>query len=354
MIALSELENILDFYKCPCKAIGAREGGGFTDYFLQPINGTTINKLQARVNDFCLATGQAVSIAFENMTLIFRVKDAEQQKVYNFFDYSNNLERKAGQLVIGINPRGEYVQYNLFDMPHLLVAGATGSGKSVFLHNAVVSLAINNNISFTLIDLKRVELSIYRGLHFIDELVTDAARAEYVLRCEVNEMNARYELMERYGARNYKNLPPEKALKARVIVIDELADLMLNRETRKSVENSIVRIAQLGRAAGCHLILATQRPSTNVITGLIKANVPCQLAFMTANAIDSRVIGCKGAENLSGRGDGLLNIAGHKELERVQSFYIDDDTLQQFVDGVKSKQEPPKQVKKGFFQRLFG
>ena len=354
MIALSELENILDFYKCPCKAVGVREGGGFTDYFLQPINGTTINKLQSRVNDFCLATGQAVSIAFENMTLIFRVKDAEQQKVYNFFDYSNNLERKAGQIAIGINPRGEYVQYNLFTMPHLLVAGATGSGKSVFLHNAVVSLAINNNVSFTLIDLKRVELSIYKGLHFIDELVTDAARAEYVLRCEVNEMNARYELMERYGARNYKNLPPEKALKARVIVIDELADLMLNRETRKSVENSIVRIAQLGRAAGCHLILATQRPSTNVITGLIKANVPCQLAFMTANAIDSRVIGCKGAENLSGRGDGLLSIAGRKELERVQSFYIDDDTLQQFVDGVKSQQTPPKQTKKGFFERLFG
>ena len=86
MLALSELENILDFYKCPCKAVGVREGGGFIDYFLQPINGTTINKLQARVNDFCIATGQAVTIALENMTLIFRVKDAEQQKIYNFFD----------------------------------------------------------------------------------------------------------------------------------------------------------------------------------------------------------------------------------------------------------------------------
>ena len=355
MIALSELENILDFYKCPCKAVGVREGGGFTDYFLQPINGTTLNKLNARVNDFMVATGQAVSIAFENMQIIFRVRDSEQQKIYNYFDYSHHLERKAGQLAIGINPRGEYVQYNLFDMPHLLVAGATGSGKSVFLHNAIISLGQDDNICFTLIDLKRVELSIYNGLNKVDgEVITDAARAEYVLRCEVHEMGARYELMERYGVRNYKQLPPEKALKARIIVIDELADLMLNRETRKSVENSIVRIAQLGRAAGCHLILATQRPSTNVITGLIKANIPCQLAFMTANSIDSRVIGCKGAENLSGRGDGLLNIAGHKELERVQAFYIDDDTLQQFVDEVKSQQAPPKQIKTGFFKRLFG
>lgn len=355
MLALSQLEEILDFYKCPCKAVGAREGGGFTDYFLQPMNGTTINKLQARVNDFCLATGQAVSIAFENMCLIFRVREASQ-KTYNYFDYSNNLKREAGNIAFGINPRGEYVQHNLFTMPHLLVAGATGSGKSVFLHDAIISLAYCNNVSIRLIDLKRVELSIYNGLHFVDgETVTDAEQAEYILRVEVNEMLARYELMERYGVRNYKELPPEKALKARVIVIDELADLMLNRDTRKSVENSIVRIAQLGRAAGCHLILATQRPSTNVITGLIKANIPCKLAFMTSSAIDSRVIGCKGAENLSGRGDGLLSIAGAKELERVQAFFISSETLEQWIEGVREMQPKQQQPRRaGFFKRLFG
>jgi S-DNA-T family DNA segregation ATPase FtsK/SpoIIIE len=357
MLALSQLEEILDFYKCPCKAVGVREGGGFVDYILNLGKGATINKLQSRVNEISAALGQVVSIAFENLQIILRVKE-DSQNVYNYFEYSNNLERKAGQLAIGINPRGEYVQYNLFDMPHLLVAGATGSGKSVFLHNAIISLGQNDNVCFTLIDLKKVELSIYNGLNKVDgEVVTDAARAEYVLRCEVHEMTARYELMERYGVRNYKQLPPEKALKARIIVIDELADLMLNRETRKSVENSIVRIAQLGRAAGCHLILATQRPSTNVITGLIKANIPCQLAFMTANPIDSRVIGCKGAENLSGRGDGLLNIAGHKELERVQAFYISDEDLQKFVDMVRTQQPPqPPTTPKifGFIKRLFG
>lgn len=355
MIDNATIEEILMFYKCPCKVANVRTGGGFIDYFLQPLNGTTLNKLNARVNDFCAATGQAVSIAFENMCIIFRMKDNTSQTIYNYFDYSNNLEHTEGMIAFGINPRGEYVQHNLFTMPHLLVAGATGAGKSVFLHNAIVSLAINNHVEFTLIDLKRVELSIYNGLHFVDEIVTDAARAEYILRCELHEMSARYELMERYGVRNYKQLPPEKALKARVIIIDELADLMLNRETRKSIENSIVRIAQLGRACGMHLILATQRPSTNVITGLIKANIPCQLSFMTANATDSRVIGCKGAEHLNGKGDGLLHIAGQQELERVQAFYLSDDWLNNFIDGVKERQPKTQQkTKQGFFKRLFG
>ena len=359
MIEKSLLEEVLQFYNCPCNVIDTRTGGGFVDYFLQPLKGTTINKLQARVNDFTVAIGEAVTIALENMCIIFRVKDSEQAQVYNYFDYSGNLERVAGNMAIGINPRGEFVQYNLFDMPHLLVAGATGSGKSVFLHNAIISLAYCNHVSMRLIDLKRVELSQYNGCNFVDgDVITDAARAEYVLRCEVNEMNERYKLMERYGVRNYKNLPDDVSLKARVIIIDELADLMLNRETRKSVENSIVRIAQLGRAAGCHLILATQRPSTNVITGLIKANIPCKLAFMTANSTDSRVIGCKGAENLNGRGDGLLSIAGHKELERVQSFYISDDLIEKWVEKVKEYQPPKtndilKPKRKGFLSRLF-
>ena len=354
MLALSQIEDVLQFYKCPCKALGAREGGGYIDYILSPLNSTTINKLQSRVNDLSVALGQAVSINIENLQIILRTRDTEQNKIYDYFDYYNNKRNESGFIAFGINPRGEYVQYNLYDMPHLLVAGATGSGKSVFIHDAVVSLMSGGNVGFTLIDLKRVELSIYNGLNCLTRpVVTDAGAAAAVLESEVAEMSARYKLMERYGVRNYKQLPPEKALKARVIVIDELADLMLNRETRKSVENSIVRIAQLGRAAGCHLILATQRPSTNVITGLIKANIPCKIAFMTSSSIDSRVIGCKGAENLSGRGDALLSIAGQKELERLQAFYIDNDTLQAFIDGVKARQTPPKQ-KTRFFKRLFG
>lgn len=357
MIDNKLLEDVLQFYNCPCSVVGSRSGGGFCDFYLAPLKGTTINKLQARVNDFTLAIGQAVTIAFENMQLIFRIKDTEQRAIYNFFDYSNNLKKEAGQVAFGINPRGGFVQHNLFTMPHLLVAGATGSGKSVFLHNAIISLAMGGGVTFTLIDLKRVELSIYNGLHFVDgEVITDAESAQKRLEWEVAEMSNRYKLMERCNVRNYKDLPENHRLTARVIVIDELADLMLNRETRKSVENSIVRIAQLGRAAGCHLILATQRPSTNVITGLIKANVPCKLAFMTANATDSRVIGCKGAEHLNGRGDGLLSIAGCKELERIQGFYISDEQLNTTIEQVKQAQpqRKPQTRRGGFLSRLFG
>lgn len=351
MIDKITLENILNFYKCPCLVADTRTGGGYIDFVLSPQNGTTINKLQSRVNDLSIALGKAVTIAIENLKIILRVKDAEQA-TFDYFKYCGNKKDVAGQLAIGINPRGQFVQYNLFDMPHLLVAGATGSGKSVFLHDAIISLACGNHVSFTLIDLKRVELSVYNGLSCVDgDVITDAEQAQKRLLFEVAEMENRYKIMERYGVRNYKDLPSDKALKARVIVIDELADLMLNKSTRRSVENSIVRIAQLGRASGIHLILATQRPSTDVITGLIKANMPCRIAFMVSSAVDARVIGCKGAESLNGKGDALLSIAGHKELERVQAFYIDNKTLIDFVSQVKERQRP--QRKKGFFERLF-
>jgi len=342
MIENKTIEDVLQFYKCPCQVTGSRTGGGFCDYYLTPVNGTTINKIGARIQDISTALGQAATLALENLSIILRVNDG-QQRIYKYFEYSHNKIDKAGQIAFGINPRGEFVQYNLFDMPHLLVAGATGSGKSVFLHNVILDIARGNNAVLTLIDLKRVELSIYNGCNFVDgSVITDAQSAQKRLEFEVSEMNERYKIMERCGVRNYKDLPQNKALAARVIIIDELADLMLNRETRKSVENSIVRIAQLGRAAGCHLILATQRPSTDVITGLIKANIPCKLAFMTSSAIDSRVIGVKGAENLNGRGDALLSIAGKKELERVQAFYISDNELSDFITQVKAQQNPKK------------
>ena len=233
-------------------------------------------------------------------------------------------------------------------MPHLLVAGSTGSGKSVFLHDAIISLSTCGGVCFRLIDLKRVELSIYNGCGFmVSDCVTDAAEAEKALQEEVAEMGARYKLMERQHVNHYTQL--KKPVAARVIVIDELADLMLNRTTRKNVELSIVRIAQLGRAAGVHLILATQRPSREVITGLIKANMPAKIAFKTASAIDSRVIGASGAENLSGKGDALFINTG-REPQRVQAFYFQTYTPQDFAAGIR--QRCP--AKKGIIKRLFG
>ena len=345
-----QVQDVLSFYNCPCNVLTIRNAGNFTDYFLQPINGTTIKKLQSRAADFSLVIGRAVSIAIENGSLLFRVAN-ENRSFYDFFSYAGNLEKRAGNIAIGINPAGCFVSDNLFSMPHLLVAGATGAGKSVFMHNAIISLATNGGACFRLIDLKRVELSIYNGCPFmVSDCVTDAKQAEIALFNEVLEMENRYKLMEKERVNNYKQL--KKPLLARVIVIDELADLMLNRDTRKSVENSIVRIAQLGRAAGMHLIVATQRPDTKVITGLIKANIPSRIAFTTSSAIDSRVIGVKGAENLTGRGDGIFQTTG-KEPQRFQGFYFESYQPIDFINLVKQNSKPAQTKRRGFLGGLF-
>lgn len=342
-----QISDILAFYGCPCNVLESRKAGAFTDYFLQPLQGVTINKLQARVADFSLLIGSAVTIAIENSCLLLRVANKERA-FYDYFSYSHNLENRAGNIALGIDAGGCFVSGNLFEMPHLLVAGSTGSGKSVFLHDAIISLATCGGVCFRLIDLKRVELSIYNGCGFmVSDCVTDAAGAEKALQEEVAEMESRYKLMERQRVNHYTQL--KKPVAARVIVIDELADLMLNRTTRKSVELSIVRIAQLGRAAGVHLILATQRPSREVITGLIKANMPAKIAFKTASAIDSRVIGASGAENLSGKGDALFIDTG-REPQRVQAFYFQTYTPQDFAAGIRQRYP----AKKGIFKKLFG
>ena len=359
MITNQQILDTLYFYHCPCDIFQTINGENFKDYYLIPLNGTTIKKLQARVADFSLTFGQPVTIETAHNALVLRIQN-EKRKFYDFFSYLGNIEQRAGQVAIGITPYGSYLQDNLFTMPHLLVSGTTGAGKSNFIHNAIISLADCGGVCFRLIDLKRVELSIYNGCPFmVSDCVTDATQAEQALQFEVLEMENRYKLMEREHVNHYTQL--KKPILARVIIIDELADLMLNRETRKSVEQSIVRIAQLGRAAGVHLIVATQRPDTTVITGLIKANIPSRLAFTTASAVDSRVIGVKGAENLTGKGDAIYHAIG-KEPERVQAFYFDTHTPQEFINLVKQNQrqrqqpQPQQQPKtrRGFFARLFG
>lgn len=235
-----------------------------------------------------------------------------------------SAHRTPTSAALGIDEQGIPVYIDIARMPHMLIAGATGSGKSVALDAILCSLlycASPSQVQFVLIDPKRVELGAYAGLpHLARPIVTDTAEAIRTLQQAEAAMDSRYKAMQRG-----KEIGPRM-----VIVIDELADLMLT--SRKSVEHSIVRIAQLGRAAGIHLILATQKPLVSVVTGLIQANTPCKLALQTASTGDSvRILGHKGAEKLLGRGDALLKLPDRVQEIRLQCAYTAPEDIAAIV-----------------------
>ena len=260
-------------------------------------------------------------------------------------------------LAIGKDISGIPFTSDLAKMPHLLVAGATGQGKSVFINSVLMSLLFKTtpeSLQLLLIDPKRIELAVYADLpHLVHPVVTDMSQAKNALDWAVHEMDKRYEAMSRMGVRNIvsyntklkqmgddkpENLADLQAIPYMVIIIDELADLMLT--AAKEVETSIVRLAQLARAAGIHLILATQRPSVDVVTGLIKANFPCRISFQVTGKHDSRtILDTVGAEHLLGKGDMLFKPGGGR-LTRMHGAFVSDDDVTSVVSHWK-KQMPP-------------
>ena len=244
---------------------------------------------------------------------------------------------------------GNYIVGDLAKMPHLLIAGTTGSGKSVCMNSIIVSLLYRSTpeqVRMIMIDPKMVELSIYNGIpHLLIPVVTDAKKAAGALQWAVTEMERRYQLLADYKVRDLKgynklaqrdpNLTPMPQI---VIIIDELADLML--VAAKEVESSIVRIAQKARAAGMYLVIATQRPSADVITGIMKANIPSRIAFAVASATDSRIIlDENGAEKLVGKGDMLYAPLGAGKPTRVQGCFITDEEAEEVAEFVKTSSD---------------
>lgn len=251
-------------------------------------------------------------------------------------------------LCLGEDTVGEPVVVDLAAMPHLLIAGATGTGKSVCINSLLISLLYKNspeNLGLILIDPKVLELSIYDGLpHLKAPVITEAKKAKAVLQWAVGEMERRYKFLQKFGVRNidsFNSLPEKDAetLSKLVIIIDELADLMFS--VGKEIEELIIRLAQKARAAGIHLIMATQRPSVDVVTGLIKANFPARISFRVVTRVDSRtILDQMGAEKLLGKGDMLVMLPGGLGLKRVHGAFVSDEEVQRFVNEVKLNGPP--------------
>ena len=249
-------------------------------------------------------------------------------------------------VALGEDTAGEPVVSDLAGLPHLLIAGATGSGKSVCINAIVASLLLTNapeRMRIIMVDPKRVELTPFNGIpHLVGPVIVDTGRVLVVLRAIQREMLHRYRLMEEMGVRNIDgyNSQSREHMPRLVLIIDELADLMM--AAAYEVEQSLVRLAQLGRATGIHLILATQRPSVNVVTGLLKANVPSRIAFAVASQVDSRVIlDGVGAEKLLGKGDALLLTSDSPKPKRIQGTFVDDGEIDKVVEFWTSQSGPP-------------
>lgn len=348
-----KLVETLKSFHVNTKIENISRGPTITRYELKPEMGTKVRSISNLVDDIALnlaTTGVRIEAPIPGKAAVgIEVPNKKQSTVHlRTLIQSEAFMSAKSRLTccLGEDVAGEAVYFDIAKMPHLLIAGATGMGKSVCINSLVVSLlykASPEEVKLILVDPKKVELSIYNGIpHLLVPVVSDPKKAAGSLSWAVGEMERRFGLIEAVGVRDVKTFnettkddPDYEFLPQIVIIIDELADLMMTAPD--DVEESICRLAQKARAAGMHLIIGTQRPSVDVITGLIKANIPSRIAFTVASQIDSRtIIDRGGAENLIGRGDMLFNPVGAAKPMRVQGAYVSESDVEEVVSYIRN------------------
>lgn len=353
------LEETLESFGVKAKVLQVSRGPAITRYEIQPPSGVKVSRIVGLADDIALSMAApdvrieapipgkaAVGIEVPNKE-ISMVHLRDLLEAQEFIQSGSKLTIALGKDIAG-NPEVT----DLAKMPHLLIAGATGSGKSVCLNTLIASIlfkATPDEVKLLMIDPKMVELATYNGIpHLVNPVVTDPKKAATALRWAVREMERRYELFAQSGVRDitrynklFKNKEPGGAmpLPLIVVIIDELADLMMIAPA--DVEDAVCRLAQMARAAGIHLVVATQRPSVDVITGLIKANIPSRISFAVSSQIDSRtILDMAGAEKLLGKGDMLFYPVGAPKPVRIQGAYLSDREVEDLVNYLKKQAEP--------------
>lgn len=347
------IQKTLENFNIPVEMGEIKIGPTVTQYTLKPANGIKLSQITSLHNDLALALaahpirieapipGQSlVGIEVPNQKVaVIRLRQLLSDEIFK--------KRKSNlTIVLGRDVAGNVWLADMGKMPHLLVAGATGSGKTIFLNTVIISLIYQNSpddLRFILIDPKRVELTLYNDLpHLLTPVITNVQKTINALKWAVNEMDRRFDVMAEAKKRDihsYNQANPSNKLPFIIIIIDELADLMA--VAAQEVEACVVRLAQMARATGIHLVMATQRPSVDIITGLIKANITARVAFSVASLTDSRtILDFSGAEKLLGRGDMLFVSAELSKPKRIQGAYVSDEEVKGIVEHLRNIAEP--------------
>lgn len=322
-----DIQQALNLFGLSFTVSNIQDTGVSVDYQLIPTAANaTINRLKTRLDDIQAVTGERISVVLNNG--LWLRTDKPQKKIFNYRDYNGYVYDKYGvfelPFMVGLTS-SECIVDDLAKAPHLLVAGTTGSGKSNYLHTLIDAMLCNKNCYVNMIDCKKVEFTVYDKCA---NVYTDVDGAYFITAAYLRMMNERYDAMQKEGYtdfKEYRKAHPDE--KYSVLIVDELADLLMNKEDKKELSWRFQKIAQIGRAAGFHMVLATQRPDCKTIDGVLKANIPTRISFNVSSRVDSQVIIDRtGAERLTGNGDGLF-LDKKSNLTRFQACYFDIEDI---------------------------